>query len=146
MLAWLFCPFKSQPEWVVKQSLIDYCGFTLWYANIFVDLGVLASTIIDPHEAWSITKHHEAKASTTAPTINGIFLRSESQVDSAEVLGAVSDFSETVTMPFQPVPAQPGLTRDQHSADVAGRFMFFLTGMPEVRAWQQTGKLVPSSV
>lgn len=58
----------------------------------------------------SITKHDEAKASTTAPTINGIFLRSESQVDSAEVLGAVSDFSETVTMPFQPVPAQPGLT------------------------------------
>lgn len=54
-----------------------------------------------------------------ASSFNG----SESQVDSAEVLGAVSEFSETVTMPFQPVPAQPGLTwTNTHSedADFAG--------------------------
>ncbi|CAL1161464.1 unnamed protein product [Cladocopium goreaui] len=45
------------------------------------------------------------------------------QVESKEqeVLGAVSDFSETITMPIYPVPPQPGT--------------------PEVRAWQQTGKL-----
>jgi len=47
------------------------------------------------------------------------------QVESAnseqEVLGAVSAFTETITMPLHPEPSQPGA--------------------PEVRAWHQTGKL-----